>query len=379
MHAPAGWPRREPLNRAQYVLLVLASFVGLGIFTYPGDLVLADPLSGWTALAMVLGLSAVGLWAALAVSRRLPRATMPTATAAAVGPWLAPALVVAGTLTDFLLSAFVLRQLTELVATSFLIRTPRLLIATTAMAAAWYASVPGLPVLARALPGVFAVVMAMALVSEGLALQNLHFAWLVAPHALHLAGGAAGAMTALYIGLGFHPVTNLHAHASPLRGASRDTWIAFGLVGLLLAASLGVVLGTFSPWAARELTAPLAFALRLIEVPGFYVSRFGLFELAGWTAVVVTYLGVHAWSQAVCLGDTLNLGRPAQAWLMTGLSVLTVGVGVYAFPTPLALHDFVVRLLNPLALVTLIGAPAVVAVVARLRLGTAARLRPRPT
>ena len=362
---PPPW-KIEPINRSQFYFLLLASFVGLGVFTFPRDLTEQDPLVMWPAFALVCAMGAVGLAASLWLLRRLPTLRVVDAYAVVMGrAGGAAAILLIG--ANFCLAIILVRSIGDLMHALFLVRTPPALIGGALAAAAVYTASAGVQVMARALPIVVTLFLLVLIVAVPLGFRTVSYPFVELPHVWDPSGTVANAAVAAYTFFGFNEVQNLRAHVAPDDGVHGRSWMAYATAVLLLAFGLFLVAGTFTPWGTTDLAWPLAAQLRLLDLPGFFIDRLGLLILGAWTTMGYACLSVHLWGQAVNVRDLLKLPPGSVAWLVPAAGGCAWAAAMFAFANHQNVYWFVHAFVDPVGIGVYVGLPLIACLVAAAR------------
>lgn len=360
---------RQPLATLSFGLVLLATYLAPGYFTYPQDTVVDSALAAWPGLLMAAAASTASFAAVVGLSRRFPALRLVAVHRRVLGR-VTGTLLAAGVLAeDLMLTAVLLRSTGDLMSSMFLFLTPVWVLMALAMATAAYTAAGGIAVVGRALPALVAVVAVASATFLVIAVKDVRYPWAVLPHAFPVRAGAVAGLHVVYALLGFHQILNLRPFLAREHRARATTvaWLGFTVVGLVLAATMAVVLGTLTPQGAALFLWPTASTMQLLRAPGFFIARVGLVVLAAWSAVSFTYLAVHLWGQSVTLADLLGVAHHRIGPLAWLLAAAVWGIAVWSWSDQVAVQAFLHQVLDPAAVLLLILGPLLLAAVAAAR------------
>lgn len=359
----------QPVGRIAFALLVVASYLAPGFFSFPQDAVVDNRLAAWPALLFALLMLTTGFASVLGLSERLPRLRLVGIHRRVLGGVLGTAAAGAVLVVDVLLAAVLLRDSGLLIKAMFLFLTPLPVLTFLTIIVAAYTAAPGAQTLGRALPLLVVGILVLGAAFLALGTKDVPYPWAILPHAFPLKSGAIGSVKVLYVLFGYQQIFNLRPflHKEDQRHAAAWLWWGFALVCGLMVGTMAVTLGTLTPQGTVRFLWATAAVMRLIRAPGFFIARIGLAIMAGWSAVTYTYLAVHLWGEAASVRDLFGVDQVDAQWLVWVMAGVVWAVATWAWPNELSLLRFLHGVLDPTGLALLICLPLGMGAVASVR------------
>ncbi len=321
----------EDINAWQFGLVIVAGYLGAGIFQFPRELVdFAGPDALWAYLllaAFFLGL----FWLYLNVAEINPDRSFGSVLQSLLTPFVGWPIQAVRIGIHWILAMFVLANFGQVMHTFFLPSTPAWAVesalAGTAMYMVWF----GTATFARTLETILLPTALGSILIGLLVAPRMREIWAVLPVG-HLAVRPilAGAYHSAYIFVGFETLGQVYGHVrvDARKAAKRNAYIVFAVSVFLYGYGYAVTIGTEGPSALSRMQWPPVSALRLANLHGFFISKLGLLVVVLWGLLALAFVGARYWCVAQNLAENpdreLKVGR---YHLMLVLAGATSGVG----------------------------------------------------
>jgi spore germination protein (amino acid permease) len=328
---------RRSLSGAQFTLLLLVSYLTVGMFTFPKEVVEA---AGPAGIYSVLATTALALGSAVAVA--WIGSHFPGRSAVQWGDDLltrpvARSLMTVGILIHAALPAVILRTFAEMLKVTFFPVTPVWVLVTSAVVVAFVGAELGVEAVGRAtvvaLPLMLAIMgTAYLLATPLLDAYRLRAAWEAPGPFLH------GCLHAglLYEGAG--SLLLLQSKLEVPRRALRYVAWCFAISSAFLLLVYVATVAAFGRSTLDFLTWPAPQLLLTVRLSGWFVERLGLFVEVVWAGLVVLHTAVHLWVTALGTVQLLGLReRQAYGWAVAAMALLS-GVAATLLPDVETVH-----------------------------------------
>lgn len=357
----------------QMAILVVAGYLGLGIFQFPRELVRYAGPDALYAFAVELVGGAGVLWAFLAVGRALPREQL-------AGTLTKPgAIFVDGfrIVVHLALGATALANFGQVMRTFFLPGTPVWAIEAamvgTALYTAWYDT----PTLARSVQIVVLPTVGVSLLITVFVVPEMRYTWALLP-AAHIGVGPIfkGVYHSAYVIIGIEAVAMLVGHVRPRdrKKASRAALVAYTLSSLYFVIGYIIALGTEGPYGLVRMQWPPVSALRLANIRGLLINKLGLLVVVLFGLFVLSFLAVRFWA----MGHVFNPKASTTRYRWQGIAAAGIVLTAAQIPDNVVfISESLQRFVLPPMVVYLITFPFVVGLALALRRVIDARRRPR--
>lgn len=316
----------ETINAWQFATAMIASYIGLGVFQFPRELMdFSDGEALWSLL--LLSLVFFGILK-LYMHLALQMGDQP------IGPLLSDLFTPVGALPlrlirfsiGVLLAASALANFGQVMRTFFLPGTPIWAIEAALMLTAGYMAWYGAAVVARTIETVFLPSLVGSIMIGFLVVHELHFLWALVPSThIKVDALALGAYHSSYIYFSFDTILGLYPVVRPERRQAALTYATrmyLGTVGVFLF-GLAIVVGTEGPSAVSLMQWPPVSALRLANARGFFISKLGLLVVVLWGLFILAFIGLRLWYVAyeVSLPSKQHVLVGRYHWVVIAVSV----------------------------------------------------------
>ena len=320
---------RQEIDVHQFAVITAASYLGLGLFQFPRELVeYGHADAGWSFLLLV-GAALGFLWLDLQVAQLSGDGSIVRALNTLLTPWGAYPLQVVRWLVHLFLALSALANFGLVMRTFFLPGTPVWAIEMAMLATAGYLAWYGLNVMGRTLEAGFLPTLIASVGIGVLVVPQIKFSWAILP-VLHFAVRPilSGTYHSAYIFMGVEVVAQVYPHVRPAQRALATRY-AFGMVlatAAFFAFGYSVVMGTEGPYMLVQIQWPPVSALRLANIQGFFINKLGLLVVVLWGLFVLGFLGIRLW----CLSDNLTALVPGDhrtfwyRWAVGGAAIATL-------------------------------------------------------
>lgn len=310
-------------------------------------------LAAVPAALLASGFLALVVWLAI----RFPGRNLVQIALEQLGPW-AGRLVALPYLWGFLhLSAIVLRQFGEALATAILPDTPIVLLMGGMILAAALVVRQGIEVIGRLADLITVVFVFSVVITLLLSLPSMHFERLTPLLAEGWKPVSRGAAAALAWFLELFAVGMAAAHLPRPRAALGVTLLAIWTGALVKGFAAAAVVAAFGPEEGVRLLFPVYELARLISIAGFF-TRIEPLPMLAWGLGLFLKLSFLFWAGARGVGDWLGLPRYQPLVFPMGVLLLLTAfvlfgniLDVRAFDQPAVLFPYMVVLVMGPALV----------------------------
>lgn len=378
-------PASTYISPRQFAVLIITSFVALGLFEFPRELVVDAGPDSVYAFFLDVALAFVALWLHFQLAVRYPRSTLGDVSRRLIGilswPFMLFNLALDGTLAVITITnfAFVMQ-------TFFLNRTPAYVIITSAMLVITYVTSGGTTTVARTMEALFLPTAFLSSMLAAIMFPHMQSTYAILPSThIWLSPMMSGAYHSFYIFLGMGAVNMLFPFVHPHQQAQARRltyWALLGAAGWLFLGYV-VVLGNSGPGLMAHLFWPPVKVMRTISLNSFLINKLGLIVVLVWGVFVFGFVAVREWAFTHVIMATLQWkGKTAYRRLSYGVGAAIL-VASFAVPNVVAVEAIIQLWLLPIGAAFLFLAPIVLLAMAKLSDLLAARRRrvssPSPT
>lgn len=356
-------PTTQNISAGQFALMIVAAYIGLGIFKFPLALVKDGGTNAFYSLGLECLAALGGLWLIFQANRVSPGETMTGFGAKVLHPIIRWPLSILTLAVHAGLGATTVSNFGFVMTAFFLPDTPawvvRLLLVLTCLYMAWFDA----PTLARTVQILLPLTMLLTLLLALLLVPRMTSGYAVIPSAsIHVLPLLYAAYRGFYIFLGFEVSVTLYPFLRPperIRGEKYALW-AMGFTCIWFMIGYTLVLGVEGPYFLVHLLWPPVSAMRLINVTGFIINKLGLLVIVMWGIFTLLFVSTRLW----CLGhDAMPLfhrkSLTSYRLMLTGGGVIVYG-GSSIFPTAHYLVQWFATYLLPTAVIYIYGVPLIV-------------------
>lgn len=352
----------QTINAWQFTVVVLASYLGFGIYQYPRELVTfggAD--AGWALIALsVVFWGILMLWFQVAHATR--NQSLNQLWTETFSPWGAALLQIPRVMFHVAIGIAAVADFGQVMHAFFLPSTPVWAVQGALLATALYAAWYGVAVIARSLePLVVLGFFASGLIGL-LVVHEYRLTWAIWPSS-HIAvmPTLAAAYHSAYVFFSFDVMTDLYSTVRPDQQKVTSRYIHVSLIAGVVAFVFGYVniMATEGPYATMFLMQwPPVSALRLADMRGFFISKLGLLVVVLWGLFTLALLASHLWYIAHDLAwrGRFELAGSRYHWILGGATVL-VFAGAQFVPNVVILVHWFQTYGLPFGLLYLIAMP----------------------
>ena len=368
------------ISPRQFAVLVVTSFLALGLFQFPRELVgIAGPDSLY-GFALDGGAALFSVWLHFQLSIRFPRATLGGVSRQLMGPLSWPFLLYALILHG-LLAVVTLSNFAFVMQTFFLNRTPVWALLLSALLAVTYVTSGGTTSLARTMEMVFLPTMVLSLFMGSMMIGRMRSTYAILP-SLHIwvSPTVAGAYHAFYIFWGMESINMLFPYVEQRNQprARRITyWAMLTAFGFLMVGYF-VVLGNSGPGLMDHLFWPPVKVMRVISLNSFLINKLGLIVVLVWGVFVFGLVAVREWALAHLVMSAFG----AKSNVFYRRTAYAVGAGVFGgclmIPNVVTAETITQAWLLPYGAAFLFGAPILLLGLNRVRHLVKRRPAPKP-
>lgn len=311
----------------QMAILMVAGYIGLGIFQFPRELVLDGGADAPYGLVLEIAGGAGVLWAFLAIGRTVPEERL-RKTLTAPGAFIVNLFRV---VVHLALAADALSNFGQVMRTFFLPGTPvwaiEAAMAGTALYTAWYDTAA----LARAVQIVVLPTVAISLLITVLVIPEMRFTWDLAP-ATHLTvlPIIRAAYHSAYVIMGMEVVGMLFGYVRKQEQtrAVRSALIAYALSSVYFVIGYVITMATEGPYALVQIQWPPVSALRLADVRGLLINKLGLLVVVLFGLFVLSFLAIRFWA----MGHMFNAKASVERYRWQGLAAAVIVMAASQVP-----------------------------------------------
>lgn len=353
------------ISKIEYAAMVMGQTLAFGLFIFPNDLSSIAGGSSLYAFVFVGVLGTAATWVMNKLVRAFPGQTVGELFPVILGNVLGTSFLFALLLGHLVWLGMVVRVFSDLFATLVLRETPLELILFFMLLGACYTAFMGIETLGRFSVIVMTIVYVTILFVFILAFKEFDPA-MAKPLFEGVWPIVRGGITVFYVLMGIQMVLVAFAFTDGSRGVTRASYVALWSMWVLLMIILIAVNGVLGMEAAQVLNWPGVLILRLVEIPGTFVERLGLFILLSWTAAVFALCANLLFGLSVTAATTFRLDLGKARYL-----VIPLAISAYWFAIIPQNHDVIDNIVLPgisyIGLVTTIGVPMLMLLIARLR------------
>ncbi len=364
----------QRISSVEHGAMIVAQTLAFGLFIFPNDLHLSAGHSAIYAFILIGVIAAVAMVIMNKLAARFPGRSvgefLPEITGRIVGVPLMVLLIIAHT---FWLGIAV-RIFSDLISTQILRETPLEIITFTMILGVAYVAYKGIETIGRF--SVFVMSLTYLAIGAIFLFSLKDFDPTTAkPLFVGVEPIVTAALNAYYVVMGIQITLVTYAFTPGGVKVTRAAFIALGLLWGLLILILISVSGIAGTEAAKTLNWPGILVLRLIEIPGTFVERTGLFILVTWTASVFCLCTVLLWGISLFTTQAFNFDMGK-----TKFFIVPVGLGSYwfsMFPQDYeSVQDVALPIISAVGLVSTLVIPLILWIIAMLRgLGESSRAK----
>ncbi len=372
--------RLPRISGLQFGTMVTAGYMAMGVFYFPRELVTSAGRDGIWGLWLdgLVTFALMGL--SFTMSRMVPNETFGQFSSQLLSK---PVGVVLGLVTiayHLLLAVVMVVEFTSLFDNDFLSGTPAWVIMGSLMIASLYMAWFGAATLARVLQAGYIPMVVLSVLTLALAGTVIkHPVLLVPPVNIQLLPLLQGSYRQYFIFIGFEVSITLYPF---IRNEDRRLGELYAYGGLasmigILTVMYEVSIATFGPAYIPLMRWPMVTLMRLVEISGFFIDKWGSLVIVLWTVAVLGFMAVRLWCTAHDLAALFFI-RSVGSYRYLLLPV-TVVVWIVAILVPnAAISDYITQqYLVPIGLVYLGTIPLLTITVGLLRKKTVRELRVR--
>ncbi len=372
--------RLPRISGLQFGTMVTAGYMAMGVFYFPRELVTSAGRDGIWGLWLdgLVTFALMGL--SFTMSRMVPNETFGQFSSQLLSK---PVGVVLGLVTiayHLLLAVVMVVEFTSLFDNDFLSGTPAWVIMGSLMIASLYMAWFGAATLARVLQAGYIPMVVLSVLTLALAGTVIkHPVLLVPPVNIQLLPLLEGSYRQYFIFIGFEVSITLYPF---IRNEDRRLGELYAYGGLasmigILTVMYEVSIATFGPAYIPLMRWPMVTLMRLVEISGFFIDKWGSLVIVLWTVAVLGFMAVRLWCTAHDLAALFFI-RSVGSYRYLLLPV-TVVVWIVAILVPnAAISDYITQqYLVPIGLVYLGTIPLLTITVGLLRKKTVRELRVR--
>ena len=331
-----------------------ASFLGLGRFTFPRDLVASAGMGAAYAFFLVCAVAYGSSLLILGLMRRHPGWTAIEIAAASLG-W-------AGRIFESLMGAIMLLVLAEgyrlfvfLLHESTLPHTPGWALLVLAAVATAYGMAVGVLPVSRTLQFLVPLLAAISVVGFVPALANVRVAFLI-PHWTGWRREITGVYRGSFILAGLQCLFIYSGFARQPGRLRREVLAGVTLNMAILAFVFVTTMGSFGADAMPLVSWPAPMIARAIDLHGFYLERIGYISMIAVIGAIVLFLIETTLVTAIAFTQTLAL-RPSSHTAVGYVVVAATAIGALFIPNVNVAEYIAVNIVSPLTLFMLVVKP----------------------
>lgn len=370
--------RLPRISGLQFGTMVTAGYMAMGVFYFPRELVTSAGRDGIWGLWLdgLVTLALMGL--SFTMSRIVPDETFGQFSAQLLSK---PVGVIFGLLTiayHLLLAVVMVVEFTSLFDNDFLSGTPAWVITGSLMIASLYMAWFGAATLARVLQAGYIPMVALSVLTLALAGTVIKHPVLLAPPVnIEVIPLLQGSYRQYFIFIGFEVSITLYPFIRNEERRAAERYAYGGLVTMIgiLTVMYEVSIATFGPAYIPLMRWPMVTLMRIVEISGFFIDKWGSLVIVLWTVAVLGFMAVRLWCTAHDLADLFFL-RSAESYRYLLLpAALTVWIVSMLVPNA-AVSDYMTQqYLVPIGLIYLSAIPLLTIIVGLIRKKTVRKLR----
>lgn len=362
----------DDINAWQFAVVVMASYLGGGLFQFPRELIdFAGPDAEWAYLLLSAVFFGI-LWLFLEIAAIDPDHSFAFLVNRLLTPLVGWPLQIFRIGLYWGLTVITLANFGAVMETFFLPSTPPFAIETVLAATALYVGWYGTAVLARTIETIFMPTLLGSLAIGLLLTPHFRYAWALVP-SVHLASPTvlAGAYHSAYLYIGFEMVVQLYSRVRPERRQAARRWalgmflLSVGFFGFGYVVSVAVS----SPSGIASMQWPPVSALRMATLSGFFVNKLGLLVVVLWGLFSLAFIAVRFWAIAHAVAESANHQIATRRYHIVALATaLTTLLGAHLISNVVILVNLLQVYGLPLFVSYLIGLPLLLLLANRVRL-----------
>ncbi len=378
--------RLPRISGLQFGTMVTAGYMAMGVFYFPRELVTSAGRDGIWGLWLdgLVTFALMGL--SFTMSRMVPNETFGQFSSQLLSK---PVGIVFGLMTigyHVLLAVVMVVEFTSLFSNDFLSGTPAWAITISLMIASVYMAWFGAATLARVLQAGYLPMVVLSVATLVLAASVIkHPVLLLPPTNIRVLPLLQGSYRQYFIFIGFELSITLYPFIrnEDRRVAERYAYGGLAVMIGILTVMYEIAIATFGPAYIPLMRWPMVTLMRIVEISGFFIDKWGSLVIVLWTVAVLGFMSVRLWCTAHDLAALFfirSVGSYRYLLLPTAVVVLA---GSMLIPNA-AISDYITQqYLIPLGLLYLTVIPVVVLIVGIFRKDAVNRLRvhtePQPT
>lgn len=372
--------RLPRISGLQFGTMVTAGYLAMTLFYFPRELVTSAGRDGIWGLWLDGLVTLALMWLSFKMNRMVPNETFGQFSSQLLSK---PVGVVLGLVTisyHLLLAVVMVVEFTSLVDNDFLSGTPPWAIIGSLLIASLYMAWFGAATLARVLQAGYIPVVVLSVLTLVLAGTVIkHPVLLIPPVNIQLLPILQGSYRQYFIFIGFEVSISLYPF---IRNEERRVGELYAYGGLafmigILTVMYELCMATFGPAYIPLMRWPLVILMRLVEISGFFIDKWGSLVIVLWTVVVLGFMAVRLWCIAHDLAAIFFIRSVGSYRYLLLPTVVAVWILAMLVPNA-AVGDYMTQqYLIPIGLVYLSTIPLLTITVGLLRKKTVRELRVR--
>lgn len=362
---------RAAISPLQFAILIVAAYLGAGIFQFPRDIVAVAGDNALYAYLAEVALALSGMWLWFRVNRLSPSKQVGAIARDVATPLVSIPLVLFTVVLHLALLVYATANFALVMHAFFMNETPfsalALPIILAAAAVAWHDVTP----LARSLEIIVIPTMTLSFLMGLLVLPHAAETYALVPGThIYLGSIARATWRGWYIFWGYELTVTLYpfVRADKRAQAERFTYIGMLMSAALLAFGYAITMSAEGPYLLARSQWPAVSTMRIINATSFLVNKLGLFVIVLWGLIVMAFGATRLW----CLGhDVLpHLPKSGTVYYYRGAVAAFALLGflwVLDLNSPPKLEHFAQSLVMPAMWIYNFAVPALLLAVAWIR------------
>ncbi|AUW93190.1 spore gernimation protein [Sulfobacillus thermotolerans] len=370
--------RLPRISGLQFGTMVTAGYMAMGVFYFPRELVTSAGRDGiwglWLDGAITFGLMALSF----AMSHIVPNETFGEFSSQLLSKPVGLLLGLVTIAYHLLLAVVMVVEFTSLFDNDFLSGTPAWAIIASLMLASLYMAWSGAATLARVLQAGYIPMVILSIATLMVAGSVMrHTTLLLPPTNIQFIPLLQGSYRQYFIFIGFEVSITLYPF---IRNEDRKAaeYYAYGGLALMigiLTIMYEVSIATFGPAYIPLMRWPMVNLMRIVEISGFFIDKWGSLVIVLWTIAVLGFMAVRLWCTAHDLAALLSIRSVGAYRYLLLLGATIVWIISMLIPNA-AISDYITQqYLIPIGLIYLTTIPILVIIMGLLRKKTVRKLR----
>lgn len=286
------------LSGIQFGTFVTAGYMALGIFYFPRQLVAAAGRDGIWALWIDGLVTFLLMKLSFKMSKLVPSQTFVQFSGDLASKPLGIFLALIRIVYHFVLAVIITVLFTSFMGNDFLPGTPSWALSGILIVGAVYMAWFGTTALARTLEVGYIPMVALTTLTLALAMSVVKYPLLLAPPVnIQVIPILQAAYHEFFIFIGFEVSMTLYPFVAEKEQKRAEFFAIGGLAVMIIILTImyEACIATFGPSYIPYIRWPIIALLRIIEVSGFFVDKWGSLVVALWTIAVLGFLAVRLW------------------------------------------------------------------------------------